>query len=63
MKEDLLQDLVGRRVEVRSQAGNHDYRDDGKLVAYDARWICIEVAYGDRIYFPIANVRLLKPLP
>lgn len=62
MNEDLLKEIVGRRVEVRSQAGNADFRDDGKLVSYDARWICIETSYGERIYFPIANVRLLKPL-
>lgn len=59
---DILQPLLNQSVEVRSQSGNHDYRDDGVLVAYDDRWIQIQTTGGETIFFPIANVRLLKPL-
>jgi hypothetical protein len=59
---EILKEVLGREVEVRSQAGDRDFRDDGKLVAYDERWIKIEVGANSFLYFPIANVRLLKPL-
>ena len=59
---DVLQALIGQWVEVRSQSGNHDYRDDGTLQAYDDRWIVLQNSAGEQIYFPITNVRLLKPL-
>ena len=62
MTEDILHELLGKEVEVRSQAGNADYRDNGTLVSYDARWLKLEKTHGETIYFPIANVRLLKPL-
>lgn len=62
MSEDILKELLGKVVEVRSQSERGDPRDDGKLVSYDARWICIEKNFGERLYFPITNVRLLKPL-
>ena len=60
--KDLLEELLGRTVEVRSQSERGDHRDDGKLVGYDERWIKIEKSYSETIFFPIANVRLLKPL-
>ena len=62
MNSDVLQELVGEYVEVRSQAGNADYRDDGILEAYDDRWIKLRKSNSECIYFPIANVRLVKPL-
>lgn len=58
----ILEELPRQHVEVRSQANNHDYRDDGVLEEYDERWIKIRKSSGETIYFPIANVRLLKPL-
>ncbi len=60
--KDLLEELLGRTVEVRSQSDGANSRDDGKLVAYDERWIKIQKSYGEVLFFPIANVRLLKPL-
>lgn len=58
---DVLKDLLNQYVEVRSQA-DRDFRDDGTLQAYDDRWIVLKKASGEFIYFPIANVRLIKPL-
>ena len=60
-EKDVLEALLGQWIEVRSQAPNTDYRDDGVLEAYDARWLVLRKDSG-LIYFPIANVRLVKPL-
>jgi hypothetical protein len=59
---DLLKPLLDKEVEVRSISGNTAYRDEGKLVAYEERWIQIQTSSGETLLFPIANVRLLKPL-
>lgn len=59
---DLLQELLGKEVEVRSQAGQRDCYDSGTLVAYDEKWIKIEKGQDFCLYYPIVNVRLLKPL-
>lgn len=58
--QEILQEIVGRTIEVRS--GDGSYRDDGKLVAYDERWIKVEKGSGESLYFPIFNIRLVKPL-
>ncbi len=57
---DMLEELLGKTVEVRS--GNTDCHDDGQLLAYDERWIKLAKETGEVIYFPIANIRLIKPL-
>ncbi|RYX86213.1 hypothetical protein EON83_03045 [bacterium] len=59
---DILKDLVGKHVEVRSRAGDGGFRDEGRLVDYDERWIKLDKGAGEVLYFPIANVRLVKPL-
>lgn len=58
---DLLKELLGKHVELRSQS-ERDWRDDGILQDYDERWIKLRKSSGDTIYFPIVNVRLVKPL-
>ena len=57
----LIEELIGKTVEIRSQAGQADYRDDGVLEACDERWLRLRKGY-ELIYFPINNVRLVKPL-
>jgi hypothetical protein len=57
---DLRKELLGKKVEVRS--GDGSYRDEGKLVDYDERWVKLDKGYDEVIYFPIVNIRLLKPL-
>lgn len=57
---DLLQELLGKSVEVRS--GDADYDDEGQLLAYDEHWIKLAKVSGQVMYFPIANIRLIKPL-
>ena len=59
---DLLKELIGRTVEVRSRSGDTGYRDEGKLVDCDERWIKLDKGYDGVLYFPIANIRLVKPL-
>ncbi len=45
---DVLAALPNRWVEVRSQGGEHSYRNEGKLVAYDDRWIQNQVMAPSR---------------
>lgn len=59
---DLLSQLVNQRVEVRSQGGEQVGRDEGKLVAYDERWIQLQTSAGETLFFSVANVSLVKPL-
>jgi hypothetical protein len=59
----LLHELVGHRISMWSQGGDRTPRDDGRLVGYDERWVKIENAAGELLYFPIANIRLIKPQP
>jgi hypothetical protein len=60
-ERDVLEALLGLYIGVRSQAGKADYRDDGGFEDYDARRLVLKKDSG-LIYFPIANVRLVKPL-
>ena len=59
---DILRDVVGKKVEVRSESGAGDFRDEGTLVAYDERWIQLQKTNGEYLFFAIVNIRLLKPL-
>lgn len=59
---DLLKELVGKTVEVRSRSGDAGFRDEGILTDYDERWIKLDKGYEGVLYFPIANIRLVKPL-
>jgi len=59
---DLLKDLLGQHVAIWSQVGSSNARDEGKLISYDERWVKIENSGRESLYFPIANIRLLKPL-
>ncbi len=58
---EVLRDLLGQYVEVRSRAGQSEYTDKGMLEAYDSQWIRLRKD-SETICFPIANIRLLKPL-
>lgn len=59
---DILKPLLGHTVEVRSRGGEQGFRDDGVLVAYDDRWVQLQKNNGEVLFFPISNIRLLKPL-
>lgn len=59
---DLLKEHLGTSVEVRTQLGNYDYSDQGVLLAFDDRWVQLQKETGEIIFFPIANIRLLKLL-
>lgn len=61
MTDDVLSEMLGREVEVRSLRGQSECVDLGVLEAYDERWIKVRNDSGEALYFPVANVRLLKP--
>jgi hypothetical protein len=58
--EELLQDLVGTVVELRSNAAGAEHTDRGTLEAVNDRWCRMRAADGSVLCFPIANVRLVK---
>lgn len=59
---DLLKELLDKTVEVRSRAGDTGYRDEGQLADCDERWIKLDKGTDGVLYFPIASIRLIKPL-
>ncbi len=59
---NVLSELLGQEVEVRSLRGQSECVDSGVLEAYDERWLKVRQSPEQVLYFPIANVRLLKPL-
>ena len=56
---DMLKDLVGRRVEVFDARGT--FHDRGTLVGFDDPWLRLENEAGV-LLFPVHNVRLVKLL-
>jgi hypothetical protein len=58
----IIEELLGYNVQVRSQWGQSEGRDEGVLEACDGRWIRLRKDNGETLYFPIANVRLVKPI-
>ncbi len=56
---DVLHEVLGQFVQVRSQYGQGEGRDEGVLEAYDERWIKLRKD-AETLYFPIANVRIVK---
>ncbi len=59
---DILSSLIGKQVQVYSDRGGQaEVSDTGMLESYDSNWLCLN-RNGDRLYFSIARVRLIKPL-
>ncbi len=56
---NVLEELLGKTITVWSES---NIKDEGKLLAFDDRWIKIEKPYGEVLYLVITNLRLLKPL-
>jgi hypothetical protein len=60
----VLSELLGKEVEVRSMSSGDsgtDWKDSGVLEAFDGQWLKLRKGH-ERLYFPIYNVRLVKPL-
>jgi hypothetical protein len=57
----LIQELVGKRVRLWSGRGENSYADDGVLDACDGEWLRLD-KNGEKLYFPLYNVRLIKPI-
>lgn len=58
----VIGDMIGQRVEVRTQYGTQDGVDRGILEAYDAPWIRLRKDNNEIFCFPIYLVRLVKLL-
>ena len=58
---ELLQELVGHKVQVLSLRGDVEVTDTGVLEAYDDHWLCLRKS-GEALYFSVSRVRLIKPL-
>ncbi|MGI4792439.1 MAG: hypothetical protein ACRYFS_26730 [Janthinobacterium lividum] len=58
---DVLQALVGQLVQIYSIRGDNETSDTGTLEAYDANWLCLN-RNGDRLFFSVSCVRLIKLL-
>ncbi len=58
-----IPDFMGRRVQLWSRSGAHEYKDEGTLRAVTDRWVIIENDDGEWLLFPIVAVRLVKVLP
>ena len=56
----ILEEALNHVVEIRTQSGQHDFRDDGQLVAFDDQWLKVVKSNGEVIFFAIAQVRLVK---
>lgn len=58
----VLNDLIGKYVEVVSLGAETRYVDIGVLEAFDANWIRIRKDNGEILCFSLYNIRLLKPI-
>ena len=58
---DLLQELVGRAVQVYTVRGESEVSDTGVLDAYDDNWIRLRKE-NVLLLFSVSRVRLIKPL-
>lgn len=57
----VLEGLVGRLVQIYSVRGETEVSDTGTLESYDSQWLCLN-RNGDRMYFSVSRVRLIKPV-
>lgn len=59
--DDVLHSLIGSLVQIYSVRGETEVSDTGTLEAYDTNWIRVN-RNGERLYFSVSRVRLIKPL-
>ncbi len=67
MNEDrsVLQDLIGQRAIIWSRMGQLEAKDEGILEAFDSLFVrlrCQTMTGEALLYFPLYNVRLIKPM-
>ena len=59
---EILQELIGTRVRIYTAApSGNSYTDEGVLEAFDYHWLRLRNEFGERLVFPIYNIRLVKP--
>ncbi|HEY3280979.1 MAG TPA: hypothetical protein VGN26_01785 [Armatimonadota bacterium] len=58
----LIDELVGIKIEIWTTGGQNDFHDQGVLEAADGDWLRLTKTDGSLLYFPIHQIRLLKPL-
>ncbi|HEY3268339.1 MAG TPA: hypothetical protein VGM37_15580 [Armatimonadota bacterium] len=59
--DSLLRTLVGQTVTVYTISSQSSFSDTGMLDSYDEQFIRLRDKKGQTLYFPIANIRLIKP--
>jgi hypothetical protein len=60
-KKDVLEELLGKNVEVWTLKGDTHYAVIGILEAFDDQWIKLRQGHGSSLYLSVANTRLIKP--
>ena len=59
---EILKPLVGKKVTVYTLVGGgQDRQDVGTLEQVEGNWLQIRKGDSDVLFFPVANVRLVKP--
>lgn len=53
--------LIGQEVQVWSMGGTQVYTDTGVVTAFDDPWLMLQGKDGQLLYFPVHNIRLVKP--
>ncbi len=56
----LLQNLVGRTVQIYSEREGSEISDTGILESFDGEWVCLNKS-GELLYFSLYRIRLIKP--
>jgi hypothetical protein len=60
-EQKALRELVGRTVRIFSVGGQQGFADTGRFLGFDGWFVRIE-AGGDELYFPVNQIRLIKPV-
>jgi hypothetical protein len=55
-----MQELIGRKVIVYSDAGGTERQDIGVLHSVEGVWVCIKKSETDHMYFSAHKIRLVK---
>ena len=58
---ELLRPLIGKKVTVFTLTGTGDKQDVGLLEELDSGWLRLRKGEHDVMFFPIHQIRLVKP--
>lgn len=60
MNGNLIDEMIGKKVQVFSVNGAGEQQVVGTLEAFDGVWVKVKKAENDVLYFPIYQIRLIK---